>query len=136
MSDYNLRELEEIIAAGEEKLEALHEQIMDAFEEGVEANDGLSAGAWSESDRDEVMERYEILCAVAEGLQERIDYLRAELEEANAALAEAYEADLEEAIEDYIEEGGELDEEGQPVDKDLLADVFRRMQDSRLENGL
>jgi hypothetical protein len=51
-------------------------------------------------------------------------------------MAEQYEADLQEAIEDYLEEGGELDEEGEPVDKDLLADVFRRMQDSRLENGL
>ena len=50
-------------------------------------------------------------------------------------MADAYEVDLQEAIEDYLDEGGELDEEGQPTDKDLLADVFRRMQDSRLENG-
>ena len=75
------------------------------------------------------------MCAVAEALRERVDYLRSELDEANAAMADAYEVDLQEAIEDYLDEGGELDEEGQPTDNDLLADVFRRMQDSRLENG-
>ena len=123
MSDYNLRELEEIIAAGEEKLEELHDTIMETFSEAA----GGDASA---------VERYEVLCAVAEGLRERVDFLTAELEEANAAMVVDYEADLEEAIEDYLEEGGPLDEEGQPVDKDLLADVFRRMQDSRLENGL
>lgn len=47
-----------------------------------------------------------------------------------------YEADLEEAIGNYLEEGDTLDEEGQPADKDLLADIFRRVQDSYLENGL
>jgi uncharacterized protein YicC (UPF0701 family) len=123
VSDYNLIELEQIIAAGEEKLEDLHEQIMHTFTEAAEGSA-------------EAVERYEVLCAVAEGLRERVDYLSGELEEANAAMAEQYEADLQEAIEDYLEEGGELDEEGEPVDKDLLADVFRRMQDSRLENGL
>ncbi|ANJ72441.1 hypothetical protein K6V72_00090 [Ralstonia insidiosa] len=135
MSDYNLRELEEIIAAGEDKLEEFADLINEAFEEGLEANDGLRIGAWTEEERDEVMARYNHLCAVAEALRERVDYLRAELDEANAAMADAYEVDLQEAIEDYLDEGGELDEEGQPTDKDLLADVFRRMQDSRLENG-
>ncbi|ANH72799.1 hypothetical protein ACS15_1730 [Ralstonia insidiosa] len=135
MSDYNLRELEEIIAAGEEKLDALNDQITDAFEEAFEGIDGVRAGAWTQDEADEAVERYEVLCAVAAALQERVDYLRGELDEANAAMAEQYDVDLQEAIEDYLDEGGELDEEGQPSDKDLLADVFRRMQHSRLENG-
>jgi predicted nucleic acid-binding Zn-ribbon protein len=136
MSDYSIAELEEIIERGEDKLEELADQINDAFEEGMEANDGLEVGAWTQEEVDGVLDRYNHLCAVAEGLRERIDYLRGELEEVNAAMVADYEADYEEALEDYLAEGGELDSEGAPVDKDLFADVFNKMQFDRVENGL
>ena len=111
MSDYSAAELEDIIAAGE------------AMVDEMEATSNRIGGS------DEVLD------GVIDGLNARLDVLRDELESLLEQEAQ-YEADRAEAVGLYVEQGGELDETGMPLDDGLFGDVFFQMQEERIENGL
>jgi len=111
MTEYSIDELRDIIAAGEAKIDEL------------EATSNRIGGS------DEVLD------GVIDGLIERVSELRNELDLLEQQ-AEEYEQDRLEAIGLYVEEGGELDETGMPLDDGLFCDVFFQMQEERIENGL
>ncbi|NMV38269.1 hypothetical protein [Ralstonia insidiosa] len=115
MSNYNIAELEEIIERGEAKIEEL-----------VEEKDEMPWGSSARALLDEVIGR----------LEDRIEELKAELEEINEEMAQGYEADCAEALDLYVEQGGELNDDGEPVDEDMYRDVFFEMQMERVENGI
>jgi len=104
--------LEDIIAAGE------------AMVDELEARSNRFGGS------DEVLE------GVVDGLVSRLADLREELDSLLAQQADQYEADRAEALGLYVEQGGELDDTGMPLDDGLFGDVFFQMQEERIENGL
>lgn len=118
MSDYSVAELEDIIAAGETKLDELRGQL--AQLDGDATGDGAAG---------------DLLFGVIDGLEDRLWELRNDLQSLQEQEAQ-YELDRAEAIGLYTEEGGLLDDTGVPLDDGLFSDVFFQMQEERVENGL
>ncbi|CAJ0814569.1 hypothetical protein LMG19087_02146 [Ralstonia wenshanensis] len=117
MSDYSVAELEDIIAAGEAKLEELQGQLA-----LLDGDDGDEAAG-------------DLLFGVIDGLEDRLWELRNDLVSLQEQEAQ-YEADRAEAVGLYTEQGGELDDTGMPLDDGLFGDVFFQMQEERIDNGL
>lgn len=115
MSNYNIGELEDIIERGKAKIDELYSEMEE-----------LPTGS----------SLYELINGVVQRLEDRIEELESELEEINEEMAQAYEADCSEALDLYVEQGGELNDDGEPVDEDMFRDVFFEMQMERVENGL
>lgn len=117
MSDYSVAELEDIIGAGEAKLEELQGQLA-----LLDGDDGDEAAG-------------DLLFGVIDGLEDRLWELRNDLQSLQEQEAQ-YELDRAEAIGLYTEEGGLLDDSGVPLDDGLFSDVFFQMQEERVENGV